>query len=130
MLVVLGFYKRRPDLTLEQFHDYWRNVHGPLGVNNPAFRKYCKRYVQHHLSPSNDWPGLGALEYDGFSESWYQSVADRKEMQRQFAENYPEILEDELNFIDPKATRIMMVDNQVVQLGKDFSSEWMGSLRN
>lgn len=26
---LIGFIKRRPDLTQEQFYNYWRNVHAP-----------------------------------------------------------------------------------------------------
>jgi hypothetical protein len=27
---ILGFIKRRPDLTEEQFYEHWEKVHGPL----------------------------------------------------------------------------------------------------
>jgi hypothetical protein len=26
------FFKKRPDLTEQQFSDHWRNVHGPLVI--------------------------------------------------------------------------------------------------
>jgi uncharacterized protein (TIGR02118 family) len=36
--------RRRPDVTPEQFHDYWKNTHGPLVAQVPGL----VRYVQHH----------------------------------------------------------------------------------
>jgi EthD domain len=53
MLITLGFYKRKPGLTREQFSKHWREVHGPLIANDPILSKYLKRYVQHHCVPSS-----------------------------------------------------------------------------
>jgi uncharacterized protein (TIGR02118 family) len=123
MLITLGFYKRRPDLTREQFSHHWRTVHGPLIAQNPILSKYIKRYVQHHCVPSQNWDNVGALEYDGFSESWFESLEARKEMHA-LPYFQKEMIEDEHKFLDMKSTRILMFDNQVVQIGKDYSAEW------
>lgn len=123
MLITLGFYKRRPGLTWEEFSKHWREVHGPLIANNPELSKYIIRYVQHHCQPSSGWPGVGDLEYDGFSESWFESLEARREMHNlEYFRN--EMIEDEKKFLDMDATRILMFDEQVVQIGKDYSAEW------
>lgn len=124
MLITLGFYKRKPGLTLEQFQKHWREIHGPLIAENPEFSKYFIRYVQHHCVPSSGWPSpVGDLDYDGFSESWFPSLEARMELHAlpSFRE---QLIPDEEMFLDMKATRILMFDSQVVQIGKDHSAEW------
>jgi len=124
MIITLGFYKRKPGLTLDQFHAHWRDVHGPLIAGIPDVGKYIKRYVQHRMVPSEGWPGVGPLDYDGFSEVWFPSLDARKELH---ALDYfqTEMLADERAFLDMDATRILMFDNQTVQIGKDYADDWM-----
>lgn len=116
MIIVLGFYRKKASLSYERFCNHWRNVHGPLFVNTPELAKYFKRYVQHHLRPNTIVPGYAALEFDGFSESWFESVDERRKF---LAE--PKLKElivpDEEKFIDTKATRTQMLDAQYVQIG-------------
>lgn len=116
MLIIMGFYHRRPDLTWEQFSDHWKNVHGPLLRNSPQTKKYIRRYVQHHIRPNTAWDGVAPLDYDGFSEVWYDSIEARKEMQ---ADPFWQetMVADEALFLDMSKTRISMFDNPVIQVG-------------
>lgn len=130
MLITLGFYKRKAGLTWEEFSTHWRDVHGPSLADNPELSRYMIRYVQHHISPSSGWGSLGAvggvgvLEYDGFSESWFESLEARKALHSlpYFQET---MIEDERKFLDMDATRILMFDKQVVQIGKDYAAEFL-----
>ena len=68
---------RRPDMTREEFKDYWMNKHGPFFMSN-ADAMGAKKYVQSHTlnTPLNE--GLrtsrGMLpEYDGVAEVWFES---------------------------------------------------------
>ena len=97
---------RHPDLSREQFQDYWLNRHAPL------FQKFAetyrtRRYVQCHTidSPLNDAiresRGMRPA-YDGVAEVWFESEQDLVE-----AMSSPEgqkvsalLLEDEGNFLD------------------------------
>jgi hypothetical protein len=36
-----------------------------------------------------------------------------------------EIVADEQEFLDMNATRILMFDHQIVQIGKDYKTEWI-----
>jgi uncharacterized protein (TIGR02118 family) len=117
MIVLLGFYRRRPDLSWEQFSDHWRNVHGPLLRDTPATASRIRRYVQHHLRPNPDHPEA-ALPYDGFSEVWFDSVDDRKAMHGDPV--YQALMPaDEALFLDLSATRLHMIDMPVVQIGEE-----------
>ncbi|MFC0452176.1 EthD domain-containing protein [Rhodococcus jostii] len=115
MIVVLGFYKRHPDLSWEEFSDHWRNVHGALLRDTPEPRKAIRRYVQHHLRPNPGFPGE-SLPFDGFSESWYDSVESRQELWalplwRDL------VIPDEQTFLDTAATRVSVLDSQYTVIG-------------
>jgi len=97
---------RHPDMSREQFQDYWLNMHGPFFQENANIMR-SKKYVQSHTinSPMNDAlkdsRGMQA-EYDGVAEVWFESEADLME-----AMSSPEgqtlsaaLLKDEGNFID------------------------------
>lgn len=116
MLVVLGFYNRKPGMTHEEFSAYWRTVHGPMLAENSEIRRYMKRYIQHHLRP-NESPTVEALGFDGFSESWYENAEDRaKLLALPVFQN--DIVPDEMEFIDLSTKRTSMFDSQVVQIGR------------
>ena len=120
MFVVLGYYKRGPDLTHEQFSHHWRNVHGPLMRKIAEKDPYLVRYVQHHLSPDTSYvvdPNTkhdsNSEGYDGFSEAWFVSEEARDKWA-----NLPifksEGIEDEKQFLDLAATRWVVRDEQHV----------------
>ncbi|MBP0590467.1 EthD domain-containing protein [Paraburkholderia sp. LEh10] len=115
MWVSVSFYKRKPGTSHEEFSRHWREIHGPLIAKNPKIARHIKRYVQHHLQPNASVPGVQELEFDGFSEVWFESMEDRQAM---FAE--PDfqnlVIPDEHNFIDMSITRTSMSDTPVVQV--------------
>lgn len=112
MIVNLGFYKRKPGTTWEQFSDYWQNYHGPMVRDDPTFANLAHRYVQHHLRPREGFP---RLEFDGFSEIWYENI-ESANMVRTMP-GRPRIVGDEANFLDMGSTRAYMLDLQVIQIG-------------
>lgn len=117
MLIILGFYQRRPDLTVSQFRSHWRDVHGPLIRGIADEHPLLLRYVQHHLTPDTDYPFHPGVEvgaqggFDGFSEGWF---ADEQARDRFFALPImkTEVIEDERKFIDVTATRWVTLDSQ------------------
>ena len=63
MIVLLGFYKRKAGLSLEEFQRHWREIHGPLLAQNPACLEHIRRYVQHQCVPGV--PGVLSGADDG-----------------------------------------------------------------
>ncbi len=106
MIKLIMCLTRRPEISREQFQDYWLNSHGPFFQENASAMR-AKRYVQAHTldSPLNEGMrtsrGLQP-EYDGVAEVWFDSEDDlmaamgSPEGQKLAAD----LLEDESTFID------------------------------
>ena len=109
---------RRPEMTREEFQDYWLNKHAPFFMKHAATMR-AKKYVQSHTveSPLNE--GLresrGMLpEFDGVAEVWFESEQDLIE-----AMSSPEgqtlsaaLLEDEGTFIDHAKSAAFIVQER------------------
>ncbi len=116
MLIVLGFYKRNPKLTWEEFSQHWQNVHGPMISNLPIVKRHMKRYIQHHLRPQTDFEDVQSLDFDGFSETWFENA----EARRQIVENpdfVAKVREDDKILLDLTKVRTIMYDQQIVEIG-------------
>ena len=119
MIITLGFYKRRANLTHEQFASHWTGVHGPLIRSIHDIGKYLFRYVQHHIVPEPGHEVPGGMEFDGFSEAWFYSVEGRDAL---FALPFfqKEVIEDETEFI-------VMARNEVSFDGRAaYDYQWSG----
>ncbi|TFK39574.1 EthD domain-containing protein [Crucibulum laeve] len=113
---VIGLVKRRPDLTHEQFIDYWSNKHGPLFKSFEIVKQKVILYSQFHvLTPqSNQLAALGVTvpDFDGTSEFIVENIEDFLAILSD-----PEYLEkgvpDEEHFLDRNATQVLIGDYQV-----------------
>jgi uncharacterized protein (TIGR02118 family) len=94
--------RRRPDLSIEQFQQYWRNEHATITRGFP----HVKRYVQNHAVVSDGTLVLPSPGFDVFSELDFDS-ADAMDA----SWTSPEYLrgeEDENNFIDPRWSTVLV----------------------
>ena len=106
---------RHPNMTREEFKNYWMSNHGPFFMSN-ADTMGAKKYVQSHTleTPLNE--GLRSSrgmqpEYDGIAEVWFESEEALME-----GMSSPEgqklgaaLLEDEGNFIDHSKSSAFIV---------------------
>ena len=106
---------RHPDMSREQFQDYWLNKHGPFFMKNAEIMR-AKKYVQSHTidTPLNE--GLresrGMLPaYDGVAEVWFESEQDLMEAMSSVEgqELGAALLKDEGNFIDHSKSSAFIV---------------------
>ena len=113
---------RHPDMTREEFQDYWMNKHGPFFMENAGAMR-AKKYVQSHTidTPLNE--GLrssrGMLaEYDGVAEVWYESEQDLMEAMSssEGQKLSAALLEDEGNFIDHAKSSAFIVKEHEFQV--------------
>ena len=108
MIRLVFALRRRPELSLEEFQDYWLNKHAPLVASFTDDLKIM-RYVQTHTL--GDEPGTASAqkargnmepEYDGVAELWWASepelMANMNTAPAQAAG--AALLEDEAKFID------------------------------
>src|SRR5690554_2695133 len=98
--------RRRPHLSREEFHRYWREQHGPL-VRRHAETLRIRRYFQVHtldtaLNASLRESRGGPAEYDGTAELWWDSLDDLAAAVATEAGRAAALalLEDEQRFID------------------------------
>jgi len=99
--------RRKPGMTMAEFQEYWRTIHGPL-VARHATTLNILRYVQVHTldDPVNQQlaGARGQMEspYDGVAELWWTS---REALASSFSSAAGqaagrELLEDETKFVD------------------------------
>jgi uncharacterized protein (TIGR02118 family) len=101
MVKAIYLIRRKPGMSAEDFHRYWREVHGPIAARIPGLR----RYVQCHSIDA----GFGdAPEYDGAAEVWFD---DMEAVRRAVASpEYAAAREDERRFIDLEHTTLTFTE--------------------
>jgi uncharacterized protein (TIGR02118 family) len=99
---------KKPEMSIEEFQRYWRDVHAPIAAKIPGVR----RYVQCHVVPET-YAGRTAPAFDGAAELWWDSLEAMRA-----ATGTPEVqaaLDDEKNFIDhTRVASFITVENVVV----------------
>ena len=96
---------RKPGMEAEEFHRYWRDVHGPIGAAMPGVR----RYVQNHAGAALDG---SPAPCDGFAEIWFDDVASMMQ-----ALSSPEGLAaqaDAANFMDVSRVPTFVVEESII----------------
>jgi uncharacterized protein (TIGR02118 family) len=78
MIKLVFCVHRLPDMDEDEFHRYWRDVHGPL-VAQFAASLGIRRYVQTHRAAGPLSDGLGASRgapesFDGVAELWFDNA--------------------------------------------------------
>lgn len=81
-------------MTVEAFHDYWKNVHAPLVAKLPGVVKY----TQHHVTsvPRGEYEQIDE-PIDGIVETWWES--EEALFKVQGTPELEAVLKDELNFL-------------------------------
>jgi uncharacterized protein (TIGR02118 family) len=108
-------FRRRQDLTPQQFRDYYENKHAPLALTLfPYLKGYRRNYIRHDLVHRRSQPeGAPApLDFDAITEIVFESKADYERMVREMTDPAirDRVVEDEKKFLDRSATVVLMVD--------------------
>lgn len=79
--------RRKPGMSVEEFRNYWKTIHGPLIAKIPGLL----RYIQYHVRSSS---GV-ADPIDGIAELWFQSEFDQQKAYK--SPEYQAVVKDEPN---------------------------------
>ena len=110
MIKLMVLVKRKPTLSVEEFHDMWR-AHGQMIADEPVFARYVRRYEQHHRVPADyGGPLYAGDEYDGVAVQWFDSFKDFMAML-----DTPEYAEK----MQPDETRMLDLPNMVVLMTEE-----------
>ena len=90
----IEFIQHRPDLSIDAFQKYWRDVHGPIAATIPQIR----RYVQSHVRASA-YSGGRTPAYDGLAMTWFDDTNAMRAAAT--TPQYARTRGDEPNFIAP-----------------------------
>ena len=101
MFKQICFFRKRPDMTMDEFLDYYENQHSQLSKRQgraPSLPN-AQRYVRRYLVPERN-PVTGEIHdpgYDCIMEIWWNSREDFENSQRVISdpERLPAIKEDE-----------------------------------
>jgi len=114
MLKQLCFFRKRPDMTMDEFMDYYENEHCKLAskLGSPAIPN-AVRYVRRYLEPALN-PITGEVHdsgYDCLMEIWWNSREDFERSQALIAnpERLPHTKADEANLFATHANPIALV---------------------
>lgn len=109
MIKVCELVQRRPGMSVEDFQQYWRQVHGPIVAAIPGIR----RYVQCH--PLLGGYRSGPLVFDGVAEIWVDNKAALAAMAH--TAGFAAAKRDEPNFIETETLIELVVDEHVIKAG-------------
>ena len=104
MIKQASFFKRRPDLELAVFHEYWRTRHADVVRRLTGF----KRYVQNHTI-GDDGP------FDGIAEVWFEDMDAMRATVG--SDELAAIRADEANFIDAASMGTIITTEHVIKDG-------------
>ena len=103
MFKQICFFRKRPDMTMDAFLDYYENQHSQLSKRQGRAPSLpgAQRYVRRYLVPEKN-PVTGEIHdpgYDCIMEIWWNSRADFENSQAIISDpaRLPAIMEDELH---------------------------------
>lgn len=108
MLKLVVVLKRRPDLAVEAFQDYWLNRHAAIVKDLPGLR----RYVQSHTLPSGYRKQPAA---DGIAELWFDDLSAVRALDG--TEALALVLADEAKFIAADGQVTVITSEHVIKDG-------------
>ncbi|HLG92206.1 MAG TPA: EthD domain-containing protein [Acidimicrobiales bacterium] len=112
MVKLICFLRRKPGLTAEEFHRYWREHHGPL-VASTRSGQHALRYEQNHrLAQDYERDPDG---FDGVTEQWFASLEDFYASLQE--PDYQQIAADLERFLDTERLVFILSEEPEVVIG-------------
>lgn len=123
MFKQICFFRKRADMTMEQFLDYYENQHSQLSkrMGRAPSLPGAQRYVRRYLTPVRN-PVTGEIHdpgYDCIMEIWWNSRADFERSQAVISdpERLPAIKEDETHLFASHSNPVCLVEEYDSPMG-------------
>lgn len=131
MLKLICFIRRHPDLSREQFHAHWRDVHGPLFADTPAIRRHILRYEQlprleADYARERSGAEVADAGFDGVTMLWYENMAAFEAMAAE-PDYLARVVPDEDVLIDRAGSPWMLADRENVIVDPPGAREAAGA---
>ena len=107
---ILLFLKRKPNMSMEDFRDYYENVHARLGEKySQGLTRYVRRYLEPMPNPETGEDG--ELPYDVITELWFGDEQVFNAMVKYLSTTVlpDEVVEDEKNLFNRSQIRMATV---------------------
>ena len=88
----IGFIKKRPDLSVDFFQEYWSGTHGSIAARIPGIRRYVQCRARKGIYATDRTP-----DFDGIPMSWFDDLDALRRSGR--GPEYEATRADELNFM-------------------------------
>ncbi len=106
MIKVVYCITKKAGMSDDEFFDYWKNVHGPIGARIPELRKLVQ---SHRRTVPGDKPNAA---YDGMAELWFDDPAALLAARR--SHEWQASTEDEKNFVDDRKVAYFVCEEHVI----------------
>jgi len=110
--------RRKDGLTPAEFHDHWREVHGPL-IPTTRSGSHVIRYEQ-HPRPLSDYSGDDDPGYDGVTVQWFESMDEYRAHMAE--EDFGVVWADITSFLD--VDRLEFVVTEAPRLVIGAPGDW------
>jgi uncharacterized protein (TIGR02118 family) len=114
MVKLTCLLKRKPGMSPEAFHEYWRNHHGPLIVGSRS-GSHVLRYEQNPrgLDDYRDGDDTG---YDGVTVQWFASMDEYRAHMAE--DDFPLVMADLDNFLDVDHLEFVVTEEPLVVIDR------------
>ncbi|HZU78300.1 MAG TPA: EthD domain-containing protein [Acidimicrobiales bacterium] len=110
MVILTCLVRRKPGMSPEEFHRYWRDHHGPLVMATES-GSHVLHYEQHHRA-LEDYGAEDDGGFDGVTVQWFASRADYDA--HVAASDFPRVWADIEAFLDVDRLSYVVTDDTVV----------------
>jgi uncharacterized protein (TIGR02118 family) len=109
MIKSIAVSYRKPGMSVEEFRDYWKNVHAPLAKRViPGMRKYVQNYIIKTPGREDEADGIVEMWWDDIEAfrhfgTWVQTDAGK------------ELRDDGDNFSDMSKSKMWLAEEYIVK---------------
>lgn len=103
----VGFVKRKPGMSVEEFQQHWRETHAPLAARFPGLRRYEQCHTRLAAYASGREP-----KWDGISIIWFDDAKALRAAQQ--SAEFERARADDANFVAPDPIPFLITTEHLI----------------